>query len=94
MQAVKGNVIVLPACVPLFSVMLFGVRAVRKAVLLRLMVEFEVILVSREASSVSQSAGCIAAALMDNFSFVLGNVQIVLFSFSVNMSNGEPIRYC
>lgn len=80
----KGSVIILPACVPLFSVMLFGVGAARKAVLLRLMAELEVILVSKEAFSVSQSASCIVAALMDNFSFVLGNVHVVLFSFSVN----------
>lgn len=50
------NISILPACVPLFSV-IFGVRAVRKALLLSLMAEVEVTVFSKEACSILQSAG-------------------------------------
>lgn len=74
--------------------MLFGVRAVSKALLLNLMAKIEVTVFSKEAFSILQSAGWIAAVLMENFSVVFGNVHVVLFSFAVNVNSGKPMRYC
>lgn len=73
---------------------LFGVRAVSKALLLSLMGEVEVTVFSKEAFTILQSAGWIVAVLMENFSSVFGNVHVVLFSFSVNVSRGKAMRYC
>lgn len=74
--------------------MLFGVRAVSKAILLSLMAEVEVTVFSKEAFSVLQSADRIAAVLMENFSLLFRNVHVVLSSFSVNVSSGKTMRYC
>lgn len=74
--------------------MLFGVRAVSKAILLSLMAEVEVTVFSKEAFSVLQSADWIAAVLMENFSLLFRNVHVVLSSFSVNVSSGKTMRYC
>lgn len=74
--------------------MLFGVRAVSKAILLSLVAEVEVTVFSKEAFSVLQSADWIAAVLMENFSLLFGNVHVVLSSFSVNVSSGKTMRYC
>lgn len=74
--------------------MLFGVRAVSKALLLSLMAEVEVTVFSKEAFSVLQSAGWIAATMMETFSLVFGNVHVVLLLFSVNVSSGNAMRYC
>lgn len=81
---------VLPARVPLFPVMLFGVRAV-KALLRRLTAGVEVTVFSKGVFSIMQSAGWIAAILMEIFS-MFGNVHEVLLSFSVNVSSGKAMR--
>lgn len=70
--------------------MLFGVGSDSKALLVVVKVE----VFSKEAFSILQSAVWIAAVLTANFSLVFGNVHIVVFSFSVNVSSGEAIRYC
>lgn len=81
----------LPARVPLFSVMLFEVRAVIKALLLRLTAGVEVTVFSKGVFSILQSAGWIAAILMEIFS-MFGNVHVVLLSFSVNVSREKAVR--
>lgn len=70
--------------------MLFGVESDSKSLLVVAKVE----VFSKEAFSILQSAVWIAAVLMENFSLVFGNVHVVLFSFSVNVSRGEAITYC
>lgn len=54
----------------------------------------EVIVFSKEAFSVLQSASGMAAMLMENLSSMFGNVHVVLFTFSVNVSSGKAVRYC
>lgn len=81
----------LPARVPLFPVMLFGVRTVIKALLLRLTAGVEVTVFSKGVFSILQSAGWIAAILMEIFS-MFGNVHVVLLSFSVNVSREKAMR--
>lgn len=72
--------------------MLFGVRAIIKALLLRLTAGVEVKVFSKEVFSILQSAVGIAAILMEIFS-MFENVHVVLLSFSVNMSS-EKIMKC
>lgn len=76
----------------MFPVMLFGLRAVIKALLLRLTAGMEVTVFSKEVFSILQSAVWIAAILMEIFSTVFENVHVVLLSFSVNMSSEKVMR--
>lgn len=74
--------------------MLSGLRAVIKALLLRLTAGVEVTVFSKEVFSILQSAVWIAAILMEIFSTVFENVHVVLLSFSVNMSSENVTRCC
>lgn len=70
---------------------MFGVRAVIKALLLRVTAGVEVTVFSKGVFSILQSAFWIDAILMEILS-LFGNVHVVLLSFSVNVSSEKAVR--